>query len=286
LFLEKQQKQFESNTESIKSPGSWLVPCLAGSPLALLQLAGIAVAFLPTGPRDVCREFLAADNPDEAKQYTTSNMMPIIRQFELLETLLKQLPESQEDEEEIEYFQLTDEAEAAPDVGGYLVGYRSTMPDEDGGTFTLSGYFHLLEVKDEWKIDCWIITHFNNQPLDNGPTSMLTFYRGITDELQRQIEQKSPTAKDKNPLKRDYSIYNYDITQTDKSNAPVSTEKSVPQRPSVSKESNEQLVKNSSDIKSVIIGFLQSIFGETGGRIVFVLIIIGAIYIYSSNTRS
>ena len=286
LFLEKQQEQFESITETNKSPGSWLVPCLAGSPLALLQLAGLAVAFLPTSPRDVCSEFLAADTPDEAKQYTTSNMMPIIRQFELLETLLKQLPESQEDEEEIEYFQLTDEAEAAPDVGGYLVGYRSTMPDEAGGTFTLNGYFHLLEVKDEWKIDSWIITHFNNQPLDNGPTSMLTFYRGITDELQRQIEQKSPTAKDKNPLKRDYSIYNYDITQTDKSNDPVSTEKSAPQKPSVSKETNEQPVKKSSDIKSVIIGFLQSIFGETGGRIVFVLIIIGAIYIYSSNTRS
>ena len=115
---------------------------------------------------------------------------------------------------------------------------------------------------------------------------MLTFYRGITDELQRQIEQKSPTVKGKNPLKRDYSIYNYDITQTDKSNAPVSTEKMPPQKPSISKESNEKSDKKSSDIKSVIIGFLQSIFGEIGGRIVFVLIIIGAIYIYSSNTRS
>ncbi len=286
LFLEKQQEQFESITETNKSPGSWLVPCLAGSPLALLQLIGLAVAFLPTSPRDVCSEFLAADTPDEAKQYATSNMMPIIQQFELLETLTKQLPESQENEDEIEYFQLTDEAEAAPDVGGYLVGYRSTMPDEDGGTFTLNGYFHLLEVKDEWKIDSWVITHFNNQPLDKGPTSMLTFFKGITDEMQRQIDQKSSTAKGKNPLRRDYSIYNYGITPTDNSpsSAPVKQEKSQPNpAPEESKKKTETKRNN---LPTLIVSLLQSIFGESGGRIVFILIIIGVLTYHWRNSHS
>ncbi|QDU05461.1 hypothetical protein V6x_51980 [Gimesia chilikensis] len=286
LLLEKQQEQFDSITETNKSPGSWLVPCLAGSPLALLQLVGLAVAFLPTSPRDVCSEFLAADSPHEAKQYTTLNMTPILRQFELLETLTKQLPESQEDENEIEYFQLTDEAEAAPDVGGYLVGYRSTMPDENGGAFTLNGYFHLLEVKGEWKIDSWIITHFNNQPLDNGPTSMLTFFKGITDEMQRQIDQKSSTAKGKSPLKRDYSIYNYGITPTNNSlsSAPVKQENSQPNpAPEDSKKKTETKRNN---LPTLIVSLLQSIFGESGGRIVFILIIIGVLTYNWRNSHS
>ncbi|QDT22415.1 DUF4339 domain-containing protein [Gimesia chilikensis] len=286
IFLEKQLNQFESNTASNQSPGSWLVPCLAGSPLALLQLAGIAVAFLPTGPRDVCSEFLAADTPDEAKQYVTSNMMPIIRQFELLETLAKQLPELQEDEDEIEYFQLTDEAEAAPNVGGYLVGYQSTMPDENGGTFTLDGYFHLLEVKGEWKIDSWIITQFNNQPLDNGPTSMLTFFKGITDELQRQIDQKTSIEKGKSPLKRDYSFYNYGITPTDNSppSTPVKQEDS--QRNPAPKDAKKKTETKRNNLPALIVSFLQSIFGETGGRIVFILIIIGVLSYNWRNSRS
>ena len=286
LFLNKQLEQFEAFTATNKTPSNLIVPCLAGSPLALLQLAGIALAFLPVGPRDVCTEFLAADTAEEAKQYATSNMTPIIRQFELLETLIRQMPELQEDENEIEYFKLIDESEGPPDVGGYLVGYRATMPDEVGGTFTMDGYFHLLEIQSEWKIDSWIITQFNNQPLDNGPTSMLTFYKEITDELRRQIDQKTSTVKGDNPIERDYSLYNYGITPTENSNSPVSTEKIAPQKPSDSNKSNEKPDKKRSDIKSVIIEFLQSIFGETGGRIAFILIIIAAISIYSNKTRS
>ena len=213
-------------------------------------------------------------------------MTPIIRQFELLETLIRQMPELQEDENEIEYFKLTDESEAPPDVGGYLVGYRSTMPDEVGGTFTMDGYFHLLEIQGEWKIDSWIITQFNNQPLDNGPTSMLTFFKGVTDEMQRQIDQKTSTVKAESPIERDYSIYNYGITSTDNSNSPVSTEKMAPQKSAYSNESNKESDKKGFDIKRMIIEFLQSIFGETGGRIVFILIIIAAISIFSSKTRS
>lgn len=284
LFLQNQLEQFQSITATNEAQSNWLVPCIAGSPLALLQMAGFAIAFIPVGPRDVCSEFLAADTPVEAKQYATSNMMPIIRQFELLETLTKQLPELQEDEDEIEYFQLTDEAEAAPDVGGYLVGCRSTMPDENGGTFTMDGYFHLLEVNDEWKIDSWIITHFKNQPLDSGPTSMLTFFKGVTDELQRQIDQKRSIAKGKNPLKRDYSIYNYGITPTDNSpsSAPVKNEDSQPP----SNDSKGKIESKRRNLPTMVISFLQSIFGDTGGRIAFILILIGVLSYNWRNSRS
>lgn len=283
LFLEKQLEQFESMTATNKTPSHWLVPCIAGSPLALLQLAGLAIAFLPAGPREICNEFLAADTLDEAKQYATPNMTPIIRQFELLETLTKQLPELQEDENDIEYVKLTDESEAPPDVGGYLVGYRSNMPDEAGGTFTMDGYFHLLEVKGEWKIDSWIITQFNNQPLDNGPTSMLTFFKGTTDEMQRQIDQKASTVKDESPIQRDYSIYNYEITPTDNTPpaAPMKQEGSPPNpAPDDTKKKTEIKSRN------LIVIFLQSILGETVGRIVFILIVIGVLSYNWRNSRS
>jgi len=159
---------FGREKASARAEGTWLVPSLIGSPLALLVFFGfIVVPFLPTEPREVCERFLNTEAIDDARQYVTSNMYPTIEQLKRIEGLSEKL--GPEDEPEVEYdaFQLTDEGEGPVEMGGYLVGCRTFIPaSDDGDSVLLDGFFHLTNFDGPWKIDGWYVTVVNGEPTE------------------------------------------------------------------------------------------------------------------------
>lgn len=192
------------------SKANWLVPCLAGSPAALLVIFGFLIyPLLPASPREVCQEFLATDTADEARQYVTTNMYPFIEQLKRIEKFADQLPGEDDAEPDYDMFELTDEGYAPPDVGGYFVGCRTFIPGDDGNSLLLDGYFHLADFTSDWKIDEWYITSVNGEPVDQGRVSMIGFWKSIADEMQKEIDSETRLARSENTRKHNGSMYNY-----------------------------------------------------------------------------
>lgn len=136
----------------------WAVPLVAGSPLALLTVFAYGVAaFIPAEPREVCDRFGHARTAAEAKAYATANFGPAIDALFLAD-----------DEGSEVTFELTDEAPAPPDIGGYLVAYRSIVPSDvpGGPAVHLDGVFHLVDFGGEWKIEDVYVTAIDGRELD------------------------------------------------------------------------------------------------------------------------
>lgn len=167
--LRRQLAVFEAQGAVSPREGGWLRPSLAGSPLALLVLFGFLVApFLPLEPREVCQGFVEAGSVKEAQAYTTTNLWPAI------EAMFAQ----KEDPDFQGRFELTDEAEAPADVGGYLVGYRLYGEPKGEAAFLVEGFFHLKQIEGTWKIEDWYFTSFNNEPSAE-PISVAANYQTI-----------------------------------------------------------------------------------------------------------
>lgn len=210
LDLNPQLQTFVSRKPVCDRKASWLVPALAGSPVGfLVVLAFLIVPLLPLGPREVCQKFLATETADEAKQYVTANMYPLIEQFKRMESLAKQLPEEELPEDDYDMFELTDEADAPPDMRGYLVGCRTFIPDDAGDSLLMDGFLHLTNLTGDWKIDGWYITYVNGESVDQGSVTMTEFFKGIADEMQKEVDKQGRLAHRGSRPKYDYSMYNY-----------------------------------------------------------------------------
>jgi hypothetical protein len=164
--LRRQVPLFEAQSARGRR-GGWLWPSLAGSPLALVVLLGFVVApFWPLEQREVCQRFVEARTAKEAQQYSTTKLWPAI------EAMF-----AQKDDPDFQgRFDLTDEAEAAPAVGGYLVGYRLYGEPKGEAAFLVEGFFHLKQQEGVWKIEDWYFTSQNNEPTAE-PVSMAANYR-------------------------------------------------------------------------------------------------------------
>jgi hypothetical protein len=156
--LRVQADEFKRQVSPFMRQGGWLVPILSGLPVAPLVFFAFVVAPLsPLEPRQVCEKFNQARGEEEAKKYTTLNLWPA------LATLMR-ADDSNNPNNPIE-FELTDEALAPSEIGGYLVGYRTVF--KDGGNHTqVEGVFHLVQRHGEWKIEDIYFTSFNRQPLE------------------------------------------------------------------------------------------------------------------------
>lgn len=164
--LRRQLPLFEAQTARGRR-GGWLWPSLAGSPLALAVLLGFVVApFWPLEPREVCQRFVEARTAQEAQAYATTKLWPAI------EAMF-----AQKDDPDFQgRFDLTDEAEAPPAIGGYLVGYRLYAEPKGEAAFLVEGFFHLKQIEGTWKIEDWYFTSQNNEPAAE-PVSMAANYR-------------------------------------------------------------------------------------------------------------
>ena len=112
----------------------------------------------------MCDRFAHAGSAAEARAYVTANFGPAV----------DAIYEAEDDGFEVA-FELTDEAPAPPDVGGYLVGYRAVGPaDEVGGPAVhMDGVFHRVDFGDGWKIEDMYITHIDGRE----PDSWVSFAR-------------------------------------------------------------------------------------------------------------
>lgn len=158
LVLRPQFASFSARL--VAQPGAtarWTWPAVAGAPLALVAFLGLVVApLMPLEPRQVCERFNAAPSAHEAARYTTLNLVPA------LEALY-----AENDLGEPSDFELTDEAEAAPEFGGYLVGFRVAFV-EAGQPVQMEGVYHLVNFTGEWKIEDLYFTTIDHQPLEAG----------------------------------------------------------------------------------------------------------------------
>jgi hypothetical protein len=133
----------------------WLWPTTAGLPLALLVFIGFVVEPLRLlEPREVCERFTQAGTAREAERYVTQNLVPAVQ-------ALSRLNDTGEDIR----FELTDEAPAPAEVGGYLVGFRFTFV-EASRPQQMEGVFHLVHWGGEWKIEDVHFTAVNRQPVE------------------------------------------------------------------------------------------------------------------------
>jgi hypothetical protein len=135
--------------------GGWLIPALAGTPLAVVVVLVFVVSpWLPLEPREVCDRFTHATSEPEMQRYTTKQLWPAVH-------ALATLPETGSQEE----WELTDEAVAPPELGGYFVGHRVSWM-EAGQLQQIEGVFHLVRWEGTWKIEEIYITRVNHQPLE------------------------------------------------------------------------------------------------------------------------
>ncbi|MEN6496450.1 MAG: hypothetical protein ABFD16_19365, partial [Thermoguttaceae bacterium] len=179
--LRRQLPLFEAQSAAGRH-GGWLWPSLAGSPLALVVLLGFVVApFWPPEPREVCQRFVEARTAKEAQAYTTTKLWPAI------EAMFAQ----QDDPNFQGRFDLTDEAEASPAIGGYLVGYRLYGEPKGEAAFLVEGFFHLTQQEGTWKIEDWYFTSQNNEPTAE-PVSMAANYRPMFPRVPPPAPPASP----------------------------------------------------------------------------------------------
>lgn len=148
LFDQQGRKQSDNALQ-------WMVPSLAGAPIALLVFLNFIVTpFLPLEPREVCNRFVTASTAEKAGKYTTTNLWPA----------LDTLTESGEAPWKRGTLTLTDEAIAPKDVGGYLVGFRSHRKAAAGPEL-VEGVFHLVDWQGKWQIENVYVTATDGRQL-------------------------------------------------------------------------------------------------------------------------
>jgi hypothetical protein len=181
--LEGQAKEFRKTQSSGASEGHWLVPGIAGSPLALLIfLAFLVSPFAPLEPRQVCDRLIHADTPAEFKKYATLKLQPAL------------LAMSKVQEENGDYdYELLGEEDAPAHVGGYLVAYRVALTTK-GTTETMEWLFHLITVDDAWRVEDIFLTAFNGRAPEE-PISIAANYQQIVQAARLdQFSQRSATG--------------------------------------------------------------------------------------------
>lgn len=182
LDLAPQAKEYASRVGQSRPAADWVLPSLAGMPLALLVLLAFVVSpLLPLEPRQVCERFAAASTEQEMKKYTTSNLWPAL-------AILAKM----EDHDGPVDFELTDESPAPEGYAGYLVGYRAAFT-ENRQRFHVDGVFHLVERQGEWKIDDMYFTAVNGQRFEPW-FSVATDYSQLASTAPNQVHS-SPSGK-------------------------------------------------------------------------------------------
>jgi hypothetical protein len=154
LDLLPQRELFRQNAAGPRERRAWLVPCLAGAPLALAAFlyfvaAPVTVALTPPEPREVCQSFIDAKDAKGKASYTTNNLHDALDTLARLESMDGASTE------------LTGEGPANPDVGGYYVGFRITYKAKP-----LEGAYLLVQRDGKWKIEEVYLTAFNGRPID------------------------------------------------------------------------------------------------------------------------
>lgn len=185
LDLAPQAEAFASQAGHSRPGANWIIPSLAGTPLALVVFLGLVVApLLPLEPREVCQRFSAASTEPEMKKYTTSRLWPALAVLTRME-----------DHSAPVDFELTDESPAPEGYAGYLVGCRTSFT-ENQQRFHVEGVFHLVERQGEWKIDDIYFTAVNGQRFDPW-FSVATDYQQLAAVTPNQIhpsQAKQPSG--------------------------------------------------------------------------------------------
>ena len=180
LDLDPQHAEYERQADPPLN--NWLIPALAGSPLALLTILGLGVElFAPLEPAVVVQRFVDASNVAEARPYCTSNMDDLLDGIAALEKLAGS--EAAVEEPEIE---LLSEYYDEYSDNDYGVDFRMEFPPmDDDPALTLHGYFHLKWTDDRWKIDDWIVTASSEFPDGIEPASFLVIVEAALEEARR-----------------------------------------------------------------------------------------------------
>lgn len=146
ISLQDQSKVYEVNRISESGEVSWIVPGIVGAPFAMLAFLAMVIGpFMPLEPREVCQRLIDADTDAEFKRYATLNLQPA----------LIALNKASERGEKSDYELLGEEPLA--DSPAYLVGYRGSTTD-NGKTVTINGFFHLIPIDGEWKVEEMYLT--------------------------------------------------------------------------------------------------------------------------------
>jgi len=182
--LEGQMKVLRSQRNSDVSEGSWLVPGIAGAPLALLAfLAFVVTPLMPLEPREVCERLIHAKSPSEVKNYATLRLQPALAAISKLE----------EEQGDFDY-ELIGEEEAPANVGGYLVAYRLASRAQ-GRTETMNWLFHLVSIDDRWRVDDIYFTAVDDQAFDE-PVSIAANYPQLVQAASLdQLKKRTSTTK-------------------------------------------------------------------------------------------
>ena len=153
-----------------RAGGGWGLPTAAGTPLALVAVLVFVVApLVPPGPRQVCEAFAAAGTAAEAAETVSAALRPA----------LPGLFAARSAADPADAVELTDEAEAPADVGGYLVGFETRLRVGDGGgPVRVGGAFLLRDHGGAWKIDDLVFTAEEGQPVDP-PVSLAASYQTL-----------------------------------------------------------------------------------------------------------
>ena len=147
--LRHQMRAFEDHVAQGRPRAGWLVPHIAGTPLAVLTFVGFVIVPLqPLEPRDVCERFMRASTTEELKKYTTLRLWPQLAEFVKIKARKE----------------LGGESTAPPEYGGHDVEWRMLVDGADGQRH-FEGIFYLIVAGDEWKIDEIFVTAVNSQPL-------------------------------------------------------------------------------------------------------------------------
>lgn len=179
--LDGQAKQFKSLSAGSNGEGKWLVPGLAGAPLALLSVIYFLIMpFAPLEPREVCRRLFDAQTESEFKKYATLKLQPAL------------IALSKFDEDSDAEYELLGEEETA--AGGRLVGFRMVGTDQ-GKPVSMDGYLHLLELDEGWRVDELYFTGFDGQAVDQ-PIPLSSNYQQIVFAagLNQLTRQRSSTT--------------------------------------------------------------------------------------------
>jgi hypothetical protein len=188
IDIKPQIQSFRSRQIECGQQASWLVPGLAGSPLALLVLFGFVVSpLLPLQPRDVCQRFVNARSLNEAKRYTTTKLWPA----------LAAMYGEKDDPDFKSQFELTAESAGPPELGGYVVGWR-LYGESKGERGTTEGFFHLVNYGGPWKIEEWYFTAYNQERAES-PMALSVAYPQLFPAVRNTpaMESSSPSSTPK-----------------------------------------------------------------------------------------
>lgn len=185
--LREQSRLYEASRIPNAADGSWIVPGLVGAPLALIAFFAMVVGpFMPLEPREVCQRLIDADTDAEFKRYATLNLQPA----------LIALNKASEKGEKHEYELLGEEA--LTDSTGYLVGYRGSSAENEK-VVTINGFFHLLSIDGEWKVEEMYVTGAGGRSWEE-PVPISANYQDILHaDRVAKASQKKPFSVDPTP---------------------------------------------------------------------------------------